>query len=176
MNETKPSIIKDSTCSDVGTHELAWEHYQGASASQQAKALKTLRALEFIGQLEQAGWSLSKALAAYNEQHNATVGRTTVMCWKRTIRNVPCEHWLAYLTPKRKGPKSTHARCSEEAWDFIKADWLRPEKPTISACYRRLQQAASEQGWVVPCEKTLARWLHALPIEVVKRAREGRNN
>ncbi|GBQ08906.1 transposase domain-containing protein [Saccharibacter floricola] len=167
-------------CSDrqpdeAGDHGLAWERYHEASASQKAKALETLRIMEMIEQLYQAGWSLHEALTAYNTEQCATVGRTTVMGWKRTIRNVPREHWLAYLVPKRKGPKASHAQCSEEAWDFLKADWLRPEKPTISACYRRLQQAAEEHGWTFPCEKTLARWLHSLPIEVVTLAREGRD-
>jgi hypothetical protein len=65
------------------------------------------------------------------------------------------------------------AEMSPEAWEWIKADWLRAEQPALNACYRRLLSAAAEHGWEVPSYATVERRIKALPWQIVVLAREG---
>ena len=167
-------------CSDtqpetVGQHATAWDAYNSAGQRQKDKAFADLKTLELVEQLCAAGWTVSEAAAEVTDETGRKVSVRKVMRLRAGVRGIQRQHWLAYLVPGRSGPKSARSSCSEDAWDFIKADWLRPEKPTISACYRRLNMAALEHGWTIPSEKTLSRWLADLPIEVVTLAREGRD-
>ena len=64
--------------------------------------------------------------------------------------------WPAALIPGYAGRTAT-AECSPEAWDYFRADFLRPEKPAAAACYDRLKRAAKEHGWTIPALRTLER-------------------
>lgn len=159
----------------VGQHAAAWDRYNAASDRQKDNARQALVALEQIERLSEAGWTVTEAIAHLTDETGRVISRPTVMRWRKLVRGVERQHWLAYLVPGRAGPKSIRSACSEEAWDYIKSDWLRPEKPTVSACYRRLRQVAGDRGWTIPSEKTVSRWLNDLPVEVVTLAREGRD-
>ena len=63
--------------------------------------------------------------------------------------------------------------CSPLAWEFLKADYLRPEKPSFLACYRRLERTAKAQSWTVPSERTLLRRMDDLPEPLRVLARDG---
>jgi hypothetical protein len=76
------------------------------------------------------------------------------------------------LAPRYAGCDAA-AEIDPQAWDHIKADWLRPEQPALTACYRRLIAAAAQHGWAVPSYATVARRIDALPWQVVVLAREG---
>lgn len=78
------------------------------------------------------------------------------------------------LAPRYAG-RETMAEISPEAWHYLKADYLRPEQPSVVACYRRAQQAGRDKGWVLPSLKTVARRLDALPWQVTTLAREGKD-
>lgn len=160
----------------VGQHAAAWDAYNAASDRQKDAARQALVALEQIERLSDAGWTVTEAIAHVTDETGRVISRPTVMRWRKLVRGVERQHWLAYLVPGRAGPKSARSTISEEAWDYVKSDWLRPEKPTVSACYRRLRQVADELGWTIPSEKTINRWLNDLPIEVITLAREGRNS
>ncbi|MBI9074937.1 MAG: hypothetical protein JEZ02_05960 [Desulfatibacillum sp.] len=49
------------------------------------------------------------------------------------------------------------SRTDPQAWEVFKADYLRQEQPTLSACYVRLEKLAEEHGWEIPSQKTIAR-------------------
>lgn len=84
-----------------------------------------------------------------------------------------CDWWMA-LIPRYQG-RQTGAACSPEAWDYWLADYLRPERPSAAACYRRLQRVAAERGWTIPSRKTLERRLEReIPRPAIVLAREGR--
>lgn len=55
--------------------------------------------------------------------------------------------------------------CDEKAWDFIRADYMRPERPTFNSCYRRLEKAAVKHGWQIPSERTLHRRMNKISHE-----------
>ncbi len=52
---------------------------------------------------------------------------------------------------------SRKAECPAEAWDFLKSDYLRAERPTFESCFRRLERVAEDKGWTLPSERTLKR-------------------
>ncbi len=82
--------------------------------------------------------------------------------------------WLPRLVPHNTG-RTVTAPCTDDAWEFFKADYLRLEQPSAAACYQRLQRAAAEHGWVVPSLKTLLRRIRKIPKAVRTLAREGEN-
>jgi transposase InsO family protein len=65
------------------------------------------------------------------------------------------------------------AEMSPEAWEWVQADWLRPEQPALRSCYRRLLRIAAQQGWQVPSYATVQRRIAELPWQIVVLAREG---
>ncbi len=62
------------------------------------------------------------------------------------------------------------------SWDILKSDYLRPERPTFSACYRRVVKLAKAKKWSpIPTERALRRRFdHEVPEAVQIAAREGR--
>lgn len=122
-------------------------------------------------------------LAAYEGRTGACLtvaGRhgiplSTLRSWLRLVRDVPRADWLPALAPRRAG-RTARADCDPRAWDFIAADYLRPEQPAFSACYERLRDAAAEHGWApVPSERTLRRRLEReVPRGARVMARSGR--
>lgn len=51
----------------------------------------------------------------------------------------------------------TNAVCTPEAWDAIKADYLRPQCPPLSACITRARMLAEREGWTLPSDAVLRR-------------------
>lgn len=98
----------------------------------------------------------------------ATLGRYLAL-----VRGKPEHLWLYELCPAYTGRTAT-AAMSAEAWEFLKADYLRLERPAASACIARVKRAAAEHGWTLPSERTMLRRLNALPRGFKVLAREGR--
>jgi len=62
-----------------------------------------------------------------------------------------------------------------EAWEILRADYLRLERPGARACIDRLLRRAKERtDWIIPSRRTLERRLQNLPRAVKVLAREGR--
>ncbi len=97
----------------------------------------------------------------------------SVYRWYRDARDHDRADWLPLLAPGHAG-RTVVAECSPEAWDYFKADYLRPERPASAACYDRLQRAAREHGWTVPALRTIERRIdREIPRAVMLLAREG---
>lgn len=86
--------------------------------------------------------------------------------------NVHPSDYAPALAPRYTGGQES-AEISPDAWEYIKADWLRPEKPTVAAVYRRAKSIASEKGWVLPSKATIERRLNAISWKVRVLARDG---
>ncbi len=86
--------------------------------------------------------------------------------------NVDRTDFAAALAPRYAGCQD-YAEFSQDAWDRIKADWLRPEQPSAAAVYRRAQSIAKQNEWALPSLATVKRRLEALPWQVRVLAREG---
>ncbi|MFT9091548.1 MAG: transposase domain-containing protein [Gluconacetobacter sp.] len=150
-----------------------WRAFAGKSERQKAKALEILGYLDRIQRLADSGLTVEEAI--HEVRLAADLPRTTVMNWRRRVKFVPRPHWLPFLAPGHVGCTLKRAGCDEAALEFYKSDFLRPEKRTHADCYRDLEDAAAENGWVIPSAKTLIRWIDEIPAEVVKLARSGRD-
>ncbi|WP_236762481.1 transposase domain-containing protein [Agrobacterium tumefaciens] len=91
------------------------------------------------------------------------------------------QDWLAALAPSFSGSATGEVAevnpCHPEAWKILKSDFLRPERPSFSACYRRMLMVARDQNLSpIPSERSLRRRLDAeVPKAAQIIAREGKD-
>lgn len=150
----------------------AWGAFERLPASARATAEKRLGIVDQVMSLRGGGMKASEAVALVARR--ADVSGSTLWGWLKLVEGQPRPHWLAALAPRHKG-RTAKADCDPRAWDFLVADYLRPERPSFSACHRRLTEAALLHGWgPIPAGKTLQRRLEALPAAVRTLARFGR--
>lgn len=155
----------NETCGEM------WAWFERQSEKKKAVARERLLALQAVRELTDA--AVSKTVAVQQVARLKKVAPSSLYAWEKLTHRVPRSDWLAFLAPRHATQDGARAEMTQEAWDFIAADYLRPERPTIAACYRRLVRAASSHGWVVPSEKTVARKFDALPQAMVVLARDG---
>lgn len=139
----------------VQDSETLWQRVEQAPQSMQDKAKQKLMVLTEFFALRDSGLTSRAAEAVIAAQHG--VKRATLHRWKKCVQSAAKEDWLPLLMPDYSNHRD-FAECSEEAWQFFKADWLRLERPTLSDCYRRLVMAAAEHDWVIPTQRTLHNW------------------
>jgi len=93
--------------------------------------------------------------------------------WFEKTRGVDPGDWVAILVDARGGNRPKTG-ISPEAWDYIKADWLRIERPTLQAVYERAKRAAKAHGWELPSSKTIKRKLeNEIPHALIVLKRQG---
>lgn len=100
------------------------------------------------------------------------VPAATLWRWRKDIKNVPSHAWLYFLADGYAG-RTARAEMDAEAWELLKADYLRREQPTAAACIFRLQKIAAERGWILPSTRTLQRRLEKLPRVIKELSRKG---
>lgn len=161
-----------STCLDkpaAGREEM-WAWFGRLSPKKRAKAAQKLAALEAIEALIRSGTGKVQAMMLAAKE--AKVQVSSLYSWEGATRGFDRADWLPALAPRQAGA-GREADCSPDAWAFIRADYLRPERPPFVGCYRRLLAAAAVHGWTMPAGRTLERRLLALPVGVRVLAREG---
>ena len=89
------------------------------------------------------------------------LGARTLWSWFALIEAVRSDDWLPALAPRhRAAPRdSGRAEFDEAAFDWLKADYLRPAGPSFSSCYRRAVAVARDKGWQLAPERTMRRRL-----------------
>lgn len=124
---------------------------------------EALEANRISGNCEKMSAVLSRVLGLHH------VSVSTYYAWRDAVENIDPEDWLPVLA---LGSAPTGEICDRladvhpEAWKVIKSDFLRPERPAFSACYRRMSDAAKRLGWApIPSERSLRR---RLDVEVEK--------
>jgi len=146
----------------------AW--YERLPDGKKAKAAEKAAALDMVRDLQRAG--MGKVAALGHVAGRLNIQKSTLYAWEDAVAGIDRCDWMPYLAPRHAGA-SESAECSPEAWAFIKADYLRLERPTLKDCYRRLERAAKEHGWSIPSERTLTRRINDLPEGLRVLAREG---
>lgn len=136
-----------------------------------AEARARLDLVNEYHRLQGRGFDRAAVVAALKCEHG--ISEATLARYVGLVRGEPEHTWLFLLCPAYAGRTAT-AGLSAEAWEVLKADYLRPERPTASACIFRLKRAARERGWTVPSDRTLLRRLDKLPRAVKVLAREGK--
>ncbi|MCH4025025.1 MAG: Mu transposase C-terminal domain-containing protein [Acetobacter fabarum] len=147
-----------------------WTRYDALPNSLKARAEKAHRIVMAVETLVDAG--CRKKMAVMQIAKMEGVGTTTIMNWYRDVRGFNKCDWLAALAP-HYAKRAEQVECPTEAWDILKADYLRLEEPTFTACMRRLEGLAKKRGWQLPSSKTLKRRMDTLPPELLTLCRKG---
>jgi hypothetical protein len=146
--------------------------YEAAVQSRKDRAKKALDAVCAWDALRLSGFR--KAAASEAVSHKFRVSLATVGRWLAEVEGVPRDAWLYFLLDRRIG-RTAIADMSAEAWEVLKGDYLRPERPSAKACITRLIRRNREQceGWILPSPRTLLRRLNAISRPVRILARQG---
>lgn len=148
-----------------------WEWFDALPESRKAKARNRLDILGTVIDGQRGG--IQKNLAVCEVARQAGIGSSTIYAWFDLVAGRDGADWLPALAPRHCGRNSTVA-CDPEAWEILKADYLRPERPTFESCHRRLLRVADEKDWTLPSLRTLQRRMESeVPAAVQILARRG---
>lgn len=150
-----------------------WQCWERASESQRERAKKWLNAVTLAAELIDASISVQTAFNSVASELN--INATTLRDRYYSAQAFDRKDWAPVMLDKRAGRQVTvkKAEYDESAWDFLLADYLRNEAPTLFKCYERLQLAAKEHGWRIPTYKTALRRVNKLDKAMVVACREG---
>lgn len=153
--------------------KVLWSRFEGLSQDQKRICEERLELLTFAAEMQKGGLSATAAMNAAARRYD--VSQRTAFNWLDMTRGVDRSDWLAALAPSF-GNSAARSECSEEAWEFLKSDFLRAGEPKFSACYRRMVKVAKRDGWEpIPSERSLRRRLDAeVPAVVQTLARKGK--
>lgn len=176
------AVERSRTESRQGRRALYWKTFEALTDDHRQTAHrrhaliiaaeKALAERELLGHLAP---STDETLAPLLKKFG--VSASTYYSLRQSLNDVEREDWLAALAPKyENGVVSEHAPIHPDAWEALKSDFLRPEKPGFSACYRRMTAGAKKHGWSpIPSERSLRRRMEAeVPRAVQVLTREGR--
>jgi transposase InsO family protein len=135
-----------------------------------AKAIRAATILLAVRRAEEHGVPKLEAIAQASREHG--VSRSTIFGWQKIVAGAPECDWRYWLAPRHFGAKPEE-EIPPQAWNMLRADYLRLEQPSFTDCARRLRAAAGKQGWKLPSDRTLRRRLEALPAELLVLARKG---
>ncbi|MGV8939063.1 MAG: transposase domain-containing protein [Allorhizobium sp.] len=158
--------------------KLVWQKYEAMTDFQKAACRKRLDLIVNVEDMKASG---IKALDAVKYcTRKADVAIATYYEWRQMVEGHARQDWLAALAPSfssaADGVVSELSECHVDAWDVLASDYLRPEAPAFSACYRRMLVVTKKKGWApIPAERTLRRRIDILvPRAVQILARKGK--
>ncbi|MBW8638962.1 Mu transposase C-terminal domain-containing protein [Hoeflea sp. WL0058] len=151
-----------------------WARFESLSSEHKETARTRLAIVDCYETLRKSGLGKTAAVRLAARRNDIAIG--TLQSWLGKIADIDRADRLAALAPGYKGA-AERADCDERAWAALKSDYLRPERPSFSACYRRMRQAAAKHGWSpVPSERAMRRHLEAdVPKATIVLARNGRD-
>ena len=148
-----------------------WEWFEALPEARKKKAHDRFAVLDAICTLQRGALSKDQAVCSVSAQQN--IGASTIYNWFKLVEGLDRKDWLPALCPRHAG-RTKKVPCDPLAWECLKADFLRLEKPPFAACYLRLETAAQENGWTIPAARTLERRLESeIPAPVRVLLREG---
>jgi len=141
----------------IAAAPASWAWLEAQSEKVKAEARRRAEVVAAVEALERLGLTRSAAVACAAAERG--VAASTIWNWLALANGVPASDRLPHLAPRRSGG-GAEAEVDDGAWQFLKSDYLRPEKPTFASCYwRMVREYAEPRGLRVPCLKTLARKL-----------------
>jgi len=148
-----------------------WDWFFTLSDKRRDEAARRLQALEQIRQIvRDTGRNVLNVRLEVAAAFGAT--KSTLYNWEGLVRGQPRIDWLALLAPRHVG-RVKGAECSQEAWDALYVEYMRPAAPTFSACYRKIKRAAEKNGWTLPSESACLRRMQLVQPEVHMLNRRG---
>ncbi|SHO58765.1 Bacteriophage Mu transposase [Vibrio quintilis] len=169
------AIPKKSNTSSYCADAL-WQCWNNANDKSKEKAKNALVAVQSAHELINNG--IPKMDAYDSVCTECCVTRSSLYRHMARVKGIePCD-WLAALLPghmdgAKKRRSGQFAELTPDAWALFKADYLRPEKPSIAKCYERLLRIAPENGWTIPSIKSIERRIQNIPIQQRILLREG---
>lgn len=138
-----------------------------ASNKEREEAAKKAEAVRVLQSHLSVGLSFSLSLQLTSEQQGVSEG--SLKNWYYKVRDHNVHEWQALLIKKtgKQAKPNQKAFIEQEAWDVFLADYLRPEQPTLNACYRRTLTIAKQMGWEMASKGTFQRRLKEIPYEVI---------
>lgn len=141
------------------------------------EAERRMRLCLTVRELTLAGVSARQALQSVAAQASVPM-RTLERWWYGQgdfpgVAGVEPRLWLPLLAP-RWGKVHRDAEMTQAAWQHLLADYLRPEGPSLLACYKRVLAHAEKYHWQVPSYDVVLRRVKRLPHDLVVLARYGR--
>lgn len=167
---SKAPVVTRPAATRTVDRDSLWEAYERKPQKQKDEAARRLQALQGVERLIQNGSGRSRAVEEIAQVFGEN--RATVYRWQKAVKGVDRADWLAALVPGYNGGGSK-AECSPEAWEYFKAQYLRPEAPTVAACYAWTEEAGKQHGWTLPAKRTLTRWANEIPLTTRVMMREG---
>lgn len=141
----------------VARHAHGWAWYDMQSDAVKAEAMRRAQIIAQVDACMATGMLQTAAVNAIVQAEKISAG--TIYNWLKLVKGVAQGDRLPALAPRRKGG-GKEAEVHAGAWEQLKSDYLRPERPTFSSCYyRTLHHYAKPQGITLPSEKTLLRKL-----------------
>ena len=134
-----------------------WAAWDRATATQKERALKALGLLQMVETLVDAGSAKNRTIKEVGGASG--INRATFYRWYKMVKGIDKTDWLPVLLPKSRAAGRRKAKCSPEAWEFFKADYLRQEPTTYTDCYERVKAQGKTRGWQIPSLDTLKRRL-----------------
>ena len=142
-----------------------WESYDALPQSIKDKALARMKVMSQLESLRVKGVPLTTAKQMAAKE--AGISLRTLDSWYRLCRGLRRTDWLPALAPAYAYGELAHAQAGDPAMDYLKSDYLRPEQPSFSSCYRRLVRVANAEGWTLPSKRTLLRRINAIPESII---------
>lgn len=131
-----------------------WARYEQASAALKAKAKARLGAIQLVEKYVAAG--LNKSASVASAAARSSVSSAALWEWLALVDGIHPSDRLAYLTP-RQGGGGAPVEIDGDLWQLLISDYLRPECPSFTSCYRRVASIAEARRLPMPIERTLRR-------------------
>lgn len=141
--------------SPIASPASLWGWYERQPETVKDEAKRRAAIVDAVSGQERLGLSRSTAVASAAAEHG--VAASTLWNWLKLLTGTDANDRLVHLAPRRGGG-GAEAEIDPGAWQFLKSDYLRPERPTFSSCYWRLKtEYCDPRGITLPHERTLRR-------------------
>lgn len=151
----------------------AWAWFEGLPKAVQDKAKARLLTIQKVERLE---GPMGRHLAVVTVAQDAKIAERTLWGWLGLIEGVDLADRIPYLAPRHRAAntKPKPSQCSQEFFDWLRADYLRLGEPSFQSCYDRVVAACKNRGLTYLEPRTARRWIDA-NIQLVTRiyARQG---
>tara|TARA_R110000868_G_scaffold31325_2_gene114843 strand:- start:31901 stop:34039 length:2139 start_codon:yes stop_codon:yes gene_type:complete len=154
---------------DIARDDM-WSWYADIPDSKKKTAVERAQVLDTIETLQNGGMTKTGAVEIAKGQFS--VPASTIYTWFKLVAGKPRTDWLPYLAPKHTG-RTKVEDIDPRVMDWVRSDYLRPERPTMTSCYRRMSQVAKDQNWPIPSKRTVERRIEKIPTTVKVLARDG---
>lgn len=172
--QTLLSMNYASSSADEPKQNDLWARYNAQTAKQKKICEERLNTLQTY--LDNRKNKHSKTASIVLTSQHLGVGERTIHDWLAMVEGHKRSDWLAALVPNY-AKTAIRTECHPEAYDILKSDYLRPEKPSFSKCYRRMAKYAAENGLApIPNERAMRRHFNEdVPKSVQVLERSGRD-